>query len=605
MPDWPRDFADFVLRAWRGSLDVSGLIDYATELEHSQRAALTVVLYRTWLERNTSPYAYAVYFNLGVALAKENDLKAAEAAYQQSFALNPGFAQPRLNLGSLYERMGRVDEALREWQWVAENLPAQPPHNKPLLLMALNHLGRVLETHKRLAESLQWLCTSLSVEPEQPDVLQHWVHLRQKQCIWPVLEPLSGVGVEAMREAASTLSMLCITDDLMQQRDAARRYAKQQMANHPPPMASPRGYGHQTLRIAYLSSDFCLHPVAMLCAELFELHDRSRFEVYAFCWSPQDDSPLRARVMQGMDQFIRIDTQSDDDAAKLIRSHDIDILVDLQGQTSGARPGVLAQRPAPIQITWLGLPATTAMPCIDYLIADRFVVPETTASLYTEKILYLPDVYQVSDRKRAVGRIPSRGDCGLPEQGFVYCCFNNNFKFTPEVFDAWMRILHRTPGSVLWLLSDNPWAEANLGARARQLGMDANRLVFAPRVAPPDYLARYAVADLFLDTFPFNAGATANDALWMELPVLTIAGQSFASRMAGALLTAAQMPELIAYNLRDYEERAVALAVAPQECTAFRARLKSVKSTGVLFDTPRFVRQLETRLQEIAADLAR
>ena len=255
--------------------------------------------------------------------------------------------------------------------------------------------------------------------------------------------------------------------------------------------------------------------------------------------------------------------------------------------------------PAPIQITYLGLPATTGLPFIDYVIADRFLIPEEEARYYSEKPLYMPDIYQVSDRKRALAPSPSRAICGLPEDGFVYCSFNNNFKFTPEMFSVWMNILRRVSGSVLWLLADNPWAEENLRQEAIHQGIEPARLIFTERVAPENYLARYQIADLFLDTFPFNAGTTANDALWMGLPVLTRSGRTFASRMAGALLTAANLGELITYQLSDYEEKAVALGHRRTECQRLRAHLIRERTQGVLFDTPLFVRNLESRLLQL------
>jgi predicted O-linked N-acetylglucosamine transferase (SPINDLY family) len=343
--------------------------------------------------------------------------------------------------------------------------------------------------------------------------------------------------------------------------------------------------------------------VAMLTVELFECHDRKHFEVYGYCWTNEGDSPLRQRVIKAMDHFERIDTLSDESAARLIRDHEIDVLVDLQGQTLGARANLLAYRPAPIQVTYLGLPATTGLPSIDYVIADRFLIPEDEVGFYSEKPLIMPDVYQVSDRQRQVAAIPSRPDCNLPADGFVFCSFNNNYKYTPDVFDTWMNILRRVPGSVMWLLADNPWAEVNLKNEARTRGIDVDRLIFAPRVVPEQYLARYALADLFLDSFPFNAGATANDALWMGLPVLTRSGRSFSSRMAGALLTAANLPELITYDLRDYEDKAVTLAQDPDQCRRLREHLREVRTAGVLFDTPRFVRHLEQHFTRLVAEL--
>lgn len=603
MATFADNYVDVLLRAWQGKLEFAQLIDCASQMEARQLRALSAVLYQTWLGRNTSPYAYAAYFNLGVTLSNEDDFAGAEAAYRKSIELHPTFAQPRLNLGSLFERMGQIDQALAEWRWVADNIAATTADNKPLLLMALNHQGRVLEGRKQLHDALAWLTKSLLVDPDQPDALHHWIHLRQKQCIWPVYAPLPGISREAMKEATSALAMLSASDEPTHQLEAARRFVAKKVNSDVPTLANKKGYGHTKIRIAYVSSDFSLHPVSMLTVQMFELHDRTRFEVYGYCWSPEDGSGLRQRVIHAMDHFTRIHQMSDEAAAQLIRSHEIDILIDLQGQTAGARANLLAYRPAPIQITYLGLPATTGLPSIDYVIADRFLIPEDAAANYSEKPLYMPDVYQVSDRKRPIGPTPTRESCGLPPEGFVFCSLNNNYKFTPEMFSVWMNILHRTPGSVLWLLSDNPWAEANLRKEAQARGIDQSRLVFAGRVLPEHYLARYAVADLFLDTFPFNAGTTANDALWMGLPVLTYTGRSFASRMAGALLTAAKLPELITYNLADYEEKAVTLAAQPTECQRLRAHLAEVHQNGALFDTPLFVKNLENRLQTLVAQL--
>ena len=591
------NYVDALQRAWQGKLDFAQLIDCASQMEARQLRSLSAILYQTWLSRNASPYAYAAYFNLGTTLSNEDDFAGAEAAYRKSIELHPNFAQPRLNLGSLFERMGKIDQALAEWRWVADNIPPSPAENKPLVLMALNHQGRVLEARKQFHDALVWLTKSLLIDPHQPDALHHWIHLRQKQCIWPVYTPLPGVTLDAMKEATSALAMLSVSDEPAHQLEAARRFVAKKVQSNVATLANPQGYGHKRLRVAYVSSDFTLHPVSMLTVQLFELHDRSQFEVYGYCWSPEDGSGLRQRVINAMDHFTRINTMSDEAAAQRIRADEIDILVDLQGQTAGARANILAYRPAPIQITYLGLPATTGLPSIDYVIADRFLIPEDAAVNYSEKPLYMPDVYQVSDRNRPVGPAPTRASCGLPEDGFVFCSLNNNYKFTPEVFDVWMSILRRTPGSVLWLLSDNPWAEANLRKEAHARGIAPHRIVFAGRVLPEHYLARYAAADLFLDTFPFNAGTTANDALWMGLPVLTYTGRSFASRMAGALLTAAKLPELITYNLADYEEKAVALATHPAECQRLRSHLAQVHESGALFDTPLFVKNLEKRLQ--------
>ncbi len=597
------DVSGLLLSAWQGKLDFTNLLDRASRLTAEGRAPLAAVLYQTWLKRTSSPNRHFALFNLGAILFAEGDFEGAKEAYLEALRLAPSFVQPRFNLGLTYEKQGYIDEAISEWRWIDDHVSPDQPDNRPILLMALNNLGRVLEERKQLFSANACLTKSLIIDPRQPDVLHHLVYLREKQCSWPVYAPIPGVDPELMRRSTSALAMISLSDDPEEQLNAAREYVRSKVLIDVPPLSDRRSYGHRKIRIGYCSSDFCLHPVAMLTAELFELHDRERFEVYGFCWTKQGHSDLRQRVMDGMDHFIRIGTLSDEAAARAIREREIDVLVDLHGQTLGARPNILSYRPAPIQITYLGLPATTGLPSIDYVIADRYLIPEEHARFYSETPLYMPDVYQVSDRRRMSAPPPSRRDCGLPDDGFVFCTFNNNYKYTSEMFGAWMNILHRVPGSVLWLLSDNPWAEANLRNEASTRGVSGDRLVFAPRVSPDQYLSRYIIADLFLDSFPFNAGTTANDALWMGLPVLTRSGRTFASRMAGALLTAAGLPELITHGLRDYEDQAVGLAHAPDRCRQLREHLRDVRENGVLFDTPRFVRNLERELERLVSEL--
>lgn len=603
MPVPAVDFAYVTQLAWQGKLDVVALFDAANKLAEKSGNPLAAVLYQTWLNRNKTPYNHLVYFNLGVMLLNENDVAGAKEAYTHAVQLAPAFTQARFNLGLVYERQGQSDAAIAEWLWVESHTSSTDLEQRPILLMALNNLGRHYEDCRRYAEALSCLLKSLRIEPNQPDVIHHWVFLRERQCLWPVYESVEGISEELLRKSTSALAMLSLSDDPESQLEAAHNYVKAKVNANVPVLAPAKSYGHKKLRIAYCSSDFCRHPVAMLTAELFELHDRKKFEIFGYCWTKEDGSALRQRVIGAMDHFERIHDLSDEAAAMLIRKHEIDVLVDLQGQTLGARANLLAYRPAPIQITYLGLPATTGLPSIDYVIADRFLIPEESARYYSEKPLYMSDVYQVSDRKRQSSPAPSRESCGLPKDGFVFCSFNNNYKFTPEMFDTWMNILRRVPGSVLWLLADNSWAQANLKREALARGIDENRLVFASRVSPEDYLGRYLTADLFLDTYPFNAGTTANDALWMGLPVLTRTGRVFASRMAGALLTAAGLEELIAYDLHSYEEKAIALATAPDQCARIRAHLQQVRKDGVLFDTKRFVRDLEKHFKRLIAEL--
>lgn len=593
-------FAATTILAYKGELAFLDLINQAAGLEAGGHPTLAVVLYDTWLAHTESPYAHAVQFNLATTLTNLGEILRAEEAYRKAIAIAPGFVHPHLNLGLLHERQGRLDKAMEEWRWVDQN-SARDESSLPIVLLALNHLGRVSEIRKQFQEATEYLAQSLRLDPKQPDVIHHWVFLRQKQCIWPVYGNLPGLSEEAMRESTSALAMLSMSDDPAAQLVAAQNFVEKKIASHLPHLAPTSNYGHKRIRIAYCSSDFCLHPVSLLTVEMFELHDRGKFEVYGFCWSPEDGSALRERVKAGIDHFFTIHHMSDESAAQLIRSHEIDVLVDLQGQTAGARANILGYRPAPIQITYLGLPATTGLPSIDYVIADEFLIPPQQAKYYSEKPLYMPEVYQVSDRQRVSAAAPTRADCGLPAEGFVFCSFNNSFKYTSQVFDVWMRLLQSVHGSVLWLLADNPWAEAHLREEAVKRGVTAERLVFATRVSPENYLARFLIADLFLDTFPFNAGTTANDCLWMGCPLLTLTGRSFASRMAGALLTAAGLPELITYDLLAYEAIALRLSNDPAHCAQLRAHLLTVRQSGVLFDTPRFVHALESQMVDLVA----
>ncbi|POR49794.1 putative O-linked N-acetylglucosamine transferase (SPINDLY family) [Paraburkholderia eburnea] len=599
------EYALKVLLACRGQLALTDLVEYANRIGSAGLNDLAVVLYRAWLEHTDSPHKHLVWFNLGATYNEMGRLDDAKQAYKQSIELAPAFVQPRVSLGTLYERMGQPDAALAEWTWVARTTSDHDPINGPLRLLTLNNLGRLSEAQRKFADAKDWLGQSLALRPAQTDVLQHWAYLRARTCSWPVYAPWHDVDVSMMRASTSALAKISQTDDPAEQLAAARRYVEEKVDTTLPALADGLQYGHRKLRIGYLSSDYSLHPVSMLMVELFELHNRNDFEVYGYCWSPEDGSALRQRVIRSFDHYFRIDKLSDAEAARLIREHEIDILIDLQGQTAGARAHILAARPAPLQITYLGLPATTGFPFIDYVIADEYLIPPVLAPHYSEKMLYMPDVYQVSDRQRVIAPLPSRASCGLPETGTVFCSFNNNYKITPEMFDVWSNILRRVPGSVLWLLSDNQWAEANLRSEALARGIEPERLVFATRASSSDFLARMAIADVFLDTFPFNAGTTANDALWAGLPVLTRVGRAFASRMAGALLTAAGLPELITDNVQDYEDKAVALAEAPQERLRLREALARVKAEGVLFDTPRFARTLEQKFKELVAALPR
>ncbi len=586
--------------ASQSALEPMQLIGLADRLGAAQRSQDVAALYQLWLAHNQTSVNYIVQFNLGVTLAGLERLAEAEQAYRAAIMQKPDFAQAWFNLGSIIERQQRPDNALTIWQSMLDHPLVTPQLNRDLYLMVLNSMGRLAEENRQFAAAEAKLLASLEADPQQPKVIQHWVHLRQKQCEWPAYAEVPNLPVGDMLKATSPLAMLSVSDDPGLQLATAVNFARERVNMRVPELAPAGGYAHGKLRIGFLSSDFCLHAVSLLTVELFELFDRERFELYGFCWSREDGSELRARVKKAFDHFIRIAELDDQNAALAIRNQEIDIVIDLQGLTSGARPNILAYRPAPVQMTYLGFAGPTGLPAIDYVIADRFLIPDAEKPFYTEKPLYLPHVFQCSDRQRPVGRLPSRAECKLPEDAFVFCSFNNTFKINQELFDSWLRILQQVPNGVLWLLIDNPWAQANLRARAEQFGIEQARIIFAERVSPADHLARFSVADLFLDAYPCNGGATANDALWMSLPILTRSGRTFASRMAGSLLTSLQLSELITYSAADYEARAVELATQPGLLAGLKQRLVDARAHSIFYDMPRFVRDFEDTIRAVA-----
>jgi predicted O-linked N-acetylglucosamine transferase (SPINDLY family) len=361
-----------------------------------------------------------------------------------------------------------------------------------------------------------------------------------------------------------------------------------------PAVWSHRPRPDRRLRIAYISADYRVHPVAALMSGLFELHDRARFEVLGISTGVDDRSEVRSRIARAFDRFIDVRYRSDEEIARLLCGLEIDIAVDLTGHTRDCRLGILASRPAPVQASYLGYPGTTGADFIDYVIADPIVLPFDQQPYYTERIVHLPDSYQVNDAKRLIAPgAPTRQACGLPEEGFVFCCFNNNYKIAEDVFEVWMRLLAANPGSVLWLFRDNADAERNLRAAARARGVDTARLVFAESLPHREHLARHRQADLFLDTLPYNAHTTASDALWVGLPLVTCTGRTFASRVAASLLHAAGLPELVTRSLADYESLAMRLAADPALLQGYAQRLEEKRHTCALFDTARFARHIE------------
>ena len=560
------------------------------------RGHLVIPLYFSWIDRNSgvSPHLFAAWFNLGVELSGIGNHNSAITCYQNALVLKPDFYQATLNLGMQYERLGRTDATLELWNNALQSVEARTS--------LLNQKGRVLENLKRYDEAAATLYTSLLANPKQPEVIHHWIYLRQKMCDWPIYDTrVPGATPRELAEDSGPLSLLAAFDDVAFQTHHVKRWIEKKVPPAPPRLSPAEGYVHDRIRLGYLSSDYCEHPVSYLMAELIERHDRSRFEVYGYCATPEGycTGPTRQRIIGAFDKSVLVQAMSDEQAAQAIREDEIDILIDLNGLTMGTRMFILRSRPAPVQLTYLGYIGPIPIPELDYLICDDFVIPPELAAAYQPTPLYLPEIYQVNDTKLNVGPTPTRAEAGLPEDRFVYCCFSNSYKVTEELFDAWMEILARSGNSVLWLLADNTWARANMESRARRHGVDPDRLIFAERVSPPDYLGRMPLADLFLDTHPYNAGTTASDALRMGLPLVTLSGQSFASRMAGSLLRHIGLSWGIAGSLAEYIDKAVEAAGDAAKYREIRATVAGDAWRRTVGNIEAFVPRLEAAYQSI------
>lgn len=531
--------------------------------------------------------------NKALALQELGRLQEALDAYARALAVKPDFADVLTRLGILLHCMRRPDEALA----ALRKAVCLAPRNTAALL----NLAGILKDYDLMAEAAETYRALLSVGNGPMAVAQfEYCHLRRHLCDWQGLEDAERSAIDGLKASGErvppfgALAMACGPADHL---TLARRWADGFKAAAPPASLSRPGLGpsaKRRIRLGYLSSDFHDHATSSLVTELFERHDSSRFELFAYCFGQDDQSAMRRRLMAAFDRFTILKDHSHADAARAIAGDAPDVLIDLKGYTRGARPAILAQRPAPVQVNYLGYPGTMGAAFIDYIIADPFVAPMQHQRYFDEKIVQLPDCYQPNDRQRRASPMPrTRKDFSLPDDGMVFCAFNSVYKITADVFSIWMRLLQRVPGGVLWLLDANPTAKANLRYEAALRDVDPDRLVFAPKLPIAEHLARYPFADIFLDNLPVNAHTTASEALWAGLPVVTCAGEIFVGRAAGSLLLACGLPDLVTGSLAEYEALALRLATDRALLAHFRSRLARDRSSARLFDIERYARNLE------------
>lgn len=532
----------------------------------------------------------ALHAAKGFALQSQGRVGEAIPCLEESLKLDPENPINYCNLGVALMALWRLDAAVRLFEQALE----RSPHH----IEILSNLGQALLRLRKLDRAVATYQRILDLEPDRKFVLGNLLSIRMSMCGWNEFETnLSQVKnqVHAGMPAIYPFPLLALTDNPELHHKCSLTYAATSAyragnITDLPVMEEKK----DKIRIGYFSADFHNHATAYLIAELIELHDREQFEIYGFSYGPQKNDEMRARLYEGFDEFIDVSQFGDRQIASLSRVLNIDIAVDLKGYTEGSKMGIFIERCAPIQVSYLGFPGTTALPEMDYIIGDNLVTPEGCDADYSEKIIRLPNSYQINDSKRKIADTQfSKKELNLPKDGIVFCCFNNNYKILPETFDSWMRILESVPNSVLWLLSDNIWAEENLQKEAVARGIDASRLIFAKRMPLAEHLARFRHADIFLDTFPYNAHTTASDALWAGVPVLTRSGKSFASRVAASLLTTIGLPDLICQSIEDYEATAINIALNPEHLTEIKNRLQKNRSSSPLFDAARFARNIE------------
>jgi predicted O-linked N-acetylglucosamine transferase (SPINDLY family) len=561
--------------------------NYATSLMNSGKAAEALRQYDELVARH--PTLADAYLNRGMALQSLKRMDEALADYDKAIALNPNFPQAHVNRGNVLVLLRRSDEALASF-------------NKAIALRpdfadAYSNAGNIHSGRRSYDEALVAYDRALSLRPDDSEARSMRLLAKMYLCDWVGFAAESQSLLSSVRSGIPVypFSILPIATEPGELLHCATAFTKARFPGSATPLWHGAVYRYDRLRIAYVSADFREHAVSHLAAGMFEHHDRTRFEVTAISIGPDDGSDLRRRLAGSFDEFVDATAMRDDEIAARIRKAEIDILIDLNGYTQGARMGIFALRPAPIQVTYLGYAGTVGADYFDYILADRTVIPKEHFEFYSEKVVWLPDSFMVTDRSRQIAeRTPARSELQLPDDGFVFCCFNQPYKIGPKTFDIWMRLLKGVDNSVLWLKEGGAGAARNLRLEAERRGIAPERLIFAPSVPlAADHLARQRRADLFLDTQPYNAHATTTDALWAGLPVLTCSGSAFAGRVAASLLHGAGLSELVTASLEDYEALALKLAREPGLLASIKAKLDHNRDSCALFDTGRFTRHIE------------
>ena len=541
-------------------LSLGQLIEMAELAQRGGQADRAVALYTCWTQKTRDPQKYLALFNFGSLLQSLGRRDEARSAYEACLALQPQFGQALINLGLLYEASGASAQALRSWSELLAQRYVNAAWDKSLGVVALNHIGRLQEVLRRYDLAEKALQESLLIDPQQPGVLQHWIHVRQKACRWPVYSALPGISMNKMLMCTSPLAQLAVDDDPLKQLLVSSAFVERTYSFRQEHLSKNRRYRHDRIRLGYVSGDLCMHAVGLLMADFLEEHDHSKFELYGYDFSREDGSAHRDRLKQAFEHFRPIGHLSDAQVAQMILADEIDVLIDLHGPSSGARPGIFSLHPAPLQGTYLGFMGTSGMPWLDFVVADRYVLPDELTPYFVEKPLYVDGTYIPLTCQRTPLPALTRAECGLPEQAYVMASFGNVYKINPALFGAWTDLLREIPHSVLWLIDDNPITTQSLRQTAQDAGIDGGRIIFTPRAGYDEYRAKLRLVDVFLDTFPYNCGSTANDVIEAGIPMVTVSGKTMVSRMGGSILTALGQGHLVTQDLETYKQRVIELA---------------------------------------------
>ncbi|MDA9164980.1 tetratricopeptide repeat protein [Alphaproteobacteria bacterium] len=537
---------------------------------------------------------FQAYNNIGNILRKKGDFNNAIDFFHRAISLKSDYLDAHSNLAIILQEKGKTSEAIQAYKKVLSLKPGCPS--------TLNGLGNAFKDQENYQEAIDMYSKAISLDNGFELAKAQKLNMLACICDWKSIKKdsllLTNLGLN--KKFVPPFTLLPFDDNPKRHQKRSENFSKLVFLFKPMPFKTRPFNSNKRIKIGYFSADFHDHATMYLISKIFALHDRSKFEIYAYSIGPKKDDFMRQNLIRSVDIFDDVSQMSDKDIAMLARQDEIDIAIDLKGYTHRSRTGIFAYRAAPIQINYLGYPGTMGVDFIDYIIADKIIIPEEYKNYYSEEIIYMPHSYQPNDNSRQISKKEiTKSDMELPEDSFVFCSFNNSYKITPREFDIWMRIIMKVKGSVLWLLKSNQWVEDNLKIEAKKRGIDPSRLIFADKLPHAEHLARHRLADLFLDTFNVNAHTTASDALWAGLPVVTKLGKGFAARVAGSLLNAIDLQELITKNEKDYEKLILELALKPVKLNKIKNKLHKNRLSSPLFDTEKYTMHLENGYQKV------